>query len=352
MFAYHLNQTFSCYLQAIQLNSPWLNVQGEVVLVDSSRIKQLAPGIIYYQPSRLCEHNDSAVILSCGLHGDETAPIEILSLFLRELVSAKIKCIRPCVIIFANILAIQRGVRFIETNLNRLFALDNREHTYQTSFESVGNYETKRANLIKQQIEFLLKDKNSLIHLDLHASIQRSRYPLFAVMPYIEKTKARPEPSVANVISSVSLKVDAIIYSSQASNTFSYYTANKYAANAATVEVGSIRKFGENDDKLRNKLINHLQKLVVCRASRLSSDIIYSANYFKTSDVVVKDFNDFQFVLAKPIENFTAIKKGQVFAFDQVKQYIASQDGFICFANEEVEVGERALVIFEKMDFM
>ncbi len=64
------------------------------------------------------------MVLSVGIHGNETAPIELLGASLARLEAGLLRLGSPVLVILGNLEAIRAGTRFVNTNLNRLFRRD------------------------------------------------------------------------------------------------------------------------------------------------------------------------------------------------------------------------------------
>ncbi len=72
------------------------------------------------------------MVISCRVHGDETAPMELLDKWIVDIVSGFQPVVERCLFILAHQLSTVRHVRFIEQNLNRLF--DDKPHTRALSW--------------------------------------------------------------------------------------------------------------------------------------------------------------------------------------------------------------------------
>lgn len=77
------------------------------------------------------------MVISCGIHGDETAPMELLDKWIDDIVSGFQPVAERCLFIMAHPQATVRHVRFIEQNLNRLF--DDKPHTPSTELAIADN---------------------------------------------------------------------------------------------------------------------------------------------------------------------------------------------------------------------
>ena len=80
-------------------------------------------------------------------------------------------------------------------------------------------------------------------HLDLHCSIRDSKHYTFAIHPFISNSKhSKPLLTLLE-----SCKIEACVFLNTPVSTFSWYTAEYYGAHSATIELGKVAKFGEND---------------------------------------------------------------------------------------------------------
>ena len=75
---------------------------------------------VYFEPGPN-KPNLAGIILSCGIHGDETGPIHLLQRLHNELQLAALAPSRPLLLIFGNPDAIRHQQRYVDSNLNRLF---------------------------------------------------------------------------------------------------------------------------------------------------------------------------------------------------------------------------------------
>ena len=99
----------------------------------------------------------TAYIYSCGIHGNETAPIEIISDLILKIRNGDINLTHPLLVIFGNIESIKVGKRFIKDNMNRMFS------GAHNKFDQI-DYEPRRAKLIEEVIsEFFLKYEDHLV---------------------------------------------------------------------------------------------------------------------------------------------------------------------------------------------
>ncbi|MDX1715060.1 MAG: succinylglutamate desuccinylase/aspartoacylase family protein, partial [Halomonas venusta] len=79
-----------------------------------------APGILEITPAtvRPAAH---ACVFSAAIHGNETAPVELLGSWLAAIEAGTVTIGAPVLVILGNLPALKAQQRFIRTNLNRLF---------------------------------------------------------------------------------------------------------------------------------------------------------------------------------------------------------------------------------------
>ncbi|MET0265890.1 MAG: succinylglutamate desuccinylase/aspartoacylase family protein, partial [Duganella sp.] len=117
-----------------------------------------------------------AVLVSVGVHGDETGPIEMVAWLLDALSREADKLAVNLMLCVGNIGAIRAGKRFIDADLNRMFRTERGT--------LAGTAEAARADqLIGATTAFFSDAGPQRWHLDLHTAIRPSVYPTFAIVP-------------------------------------------------------------------------------------------------------------------------------------------------------------------------
>src|SRR5690554_4610154 len=76
-------------------------------------------GVVVFTPQR---PGPLDLVLSCAVHGDETAPIEICDELIEAIRRGELVPKQRVLFIIANPAAINLGKRFVEENMNRLFS--------------------------------------------------------------------------------------------------------------------------------------------------------------------------------------------------------------------------------------
>jgi succinylglutamate desuccinylase len=269
------------------------------------------------------------LLLSVGVHGDETAPIELLAGLLEGLTAEPHMLGVDLVVVVANLAAIDAGTRFIDADLNRMFRSDR--GALQASVEAA------RADAIMQAAaDFFAAGDTPKWHLDLHTAIRASRYPTFAVVPEV----IAPEHGAPLLAWLASAGIGAAILSPDSVGTFSAYSAQRLGASSATVELGRVAAFGANDLRQFGAARAALERLLhrACMPPGGPAPHLYrvAQQVTKHSERFVAHFDD-------ATENFAPLAPGSVIAEDGGVVYRAGpQVEYLVFPNPEVRTGLRA----------
>ena len=90
--------------------------------VDGVQMRWLSEGALEVRPPEALD-NGSDLLLSSGIHGNETAPIELLDRLLHGIARGEIKPRTRILFLFGNPEAMRRGERYLELDINRLFTM-------------------------------------------------------------------------------------------------------------------------------------------------------------------------------------------------------------------------------------
>ena len=293
-------------------------------------------GVLHISPQGDSPVN--SILLSVAVHGNETAPIEIIDQLVSDIFAGKIIPKHRLLIVIANPEAIKANGREVDENMNRLFS------------PSLGSYtsdcdERRRSRkLMAYSRDFFAKEAEQKIHYDLHTAIRDSFYKQFAVSPNTNGS-AITEYQCALL---GQWGIEAILSSSEKSATYSAFTANHCGATSFTLELGKVKPFGENNLEDFAAVITGLQHAI-------SGNVIISmddkvALRFKVAGEVLKQTEDFRLCFPSNIANFTQFEIGEVLATDKDYQYLVKKSGErILFPNENVAIGQRALVIIRPL---
>lgn len=269
------------------------------------------------------------LVLSAGIHGNETAPIELMYSFMVDLLTGKISLQQNVFIVFGNFDAMIAGRRFIAFDMNRLFLA--------TARPELGA-EYQRVAVIKDKVEQFIRKAGhqSCWHLDMHTAIRDSLKATFGVLPdhFVQV------PKFYDFLSQCELH--ALVINSVPSGTFTSWTCHQLGAISCTLELGKALPFGKNhlDDF---QAINQAIRALVCNDTR-GVHCQKNVPLYSVKQVLIKQSDAFQFTqLTDTSPNFTPVDANQMIAIDGDKAHWNQGDkAYILFPNPKVAVGLRA----------
>ena len=299
-------------------------------------IKRWERGVIEVLPSS-ARATDKHVLVSAGVHGNETAPLEMMDHWVNDIVAGKLDVGCHCLFIIAHPQAINRHTRFIETNLNRLFDAHNDEATLESTI----------AQRLKHYTDtfFLNTPRESRWHFDLHCSIRDSKHVSFAVSP-----RSRHETRHADLMRFLSVAhIEALILSNAPSSTYSWYSAEHHAAQALTIELGKVNRLGENNLARFEAFMNAMSDVIAGQDNE-STRSTASPVVYRVTRTLMRLSEDFNFLFQDDVPNFTSFVHGEVFGHDGEKPLMAQNEHeAIVFPNPKVAIGQRAALMVCKV---
>ncbi|WP_432459367.1 succinylglutamate desuccinylase [Agarivorans sp. QJM3NY_25] len=322
---------------AYTLASPRSTDTFSFYLQNKTKVTVKGAGLFLFEPKTTAQR---VVILSAGIHGNETAPIECLDVLASQILSEQWLISQPTLIILGNPPAMIEAKRELSVNLNRLFTGQYQQYPVC--------YEVNRAKQLEQMVAdfYQLYPKLTRYHLDLHTAIRASKYPKFAVYPYTHE-KAWKLSSLALL---QACGVNCVLFSNQAAATFSFHSSFVHGAIAFTVELGKVQPFGENDLSNLADLQCSLIRLMSAEPLDIWNFQAEQAQLFEVSDVIEKTSSEFRFNFSPEQANFSEYPSGYLLARDGVNN-IVIEDGpkAIVFPNDKVAIGQRAVLLVKKM---
>jgi succinylglutamate desuccinylase len=221
-----------------------------------TQVNVLAEGIISFETMI---ESDKDIVLSCGIHGNETAPIEICDDLVKNILLGQIVVKQRVLFLFGNLPSMDIAQRFVEENMNRLFSGEHQNL-------SVGqhmNDERRRAKQLEDVVKnfylgFDSATQRCRLHYDLHTAIRASKNDKFAVYPF-QNGKAWDKYQLQILLA---CGVNTILLSGSATTTFSYYSVSQFNAQAFTVELGKVMPFGQNNMDNFSDVITTLTHLI------------------------------------------------------------------------------------------
>lgn len=298
-----------------------------------ARLRWLAEGALEVRPPE-ARDNGTDLLLSAGVHGNETAPIELLDTLIQAIASGELKPRARVLFLLGNPEAMRRGERYIEQDVNRLF---NGRHAFTEGSEALRACELERL----AATFFSLPDRYRL-HYDLHTAIRGSKIEQFALYPWKEgRGHSRKE-----LIRLHGAGIEAVLLQNKPSIVFSAYTYDTLGAESFTLELGKARPFGHNQQVNLSPLDTLLRHLIAGNEP-LVGDQIDGLKLFSVSREIIKHSDEFCLNLPADIENFTKLDKGYVLAEDvKGSRWVVEEEGArIIFPNPKVKNGLRAGIL-------
>ncbi|MDN0074262.1 succinylglutamate desuccinylase [Crenobacter sp. SG2303] len=295
-----------------------------------------AAGMLRLTPKALPDGTDR-VLLSAGVHGNETAPIEVLAGIVADLLAGRLTLAVDLQVLFGNPDAMRVGERYLDYDMNRLF---NGAHQQQP----LARESARAAQLEAQADAFFSSSPTGArrLHYDLHTAIRGSVYEKFAIYPFLHEREHNQE----QLEWLTACGVNTVLLHSAPANTFSYYTSRHHLADSFTLELGKARPFGENDLTRFAGIDVALRALVSGQQPPRSADD--SLHLFRAKYNLIKASDAFRLHLADDVENFTTLPDGFLIAEDGDTRYVASGgEERILFPNPKVQNGLRAGIVVE-----
>ncbi len=309
-------------------------------LPGGDRVIHRGPGVVELVPVNPAS-GAAATLISAGIHGNETAPLELLLGLASDLDNGCLTVGAPVLLAVGHPASIVAGKRYIDTNLNRLFtrpavAGDGVEHgralqlmEAADAFWGVHGGPTPPGD-----------QRGTPLHLDLHTSIRDSKYPLFAVEPCADVTTPA---SLWHILAGAGLQ--AVLSQHEHSPTFSHYSRAVHGIIAFTLELGRVAELGSND-------LNPLAAAGDWLAARVAGVPAAQSPLDRMAffDVVMELFrygDDFTLGFDAGVANFDVFQVGTLIARDSEAgdTIVADSPVHVVFPNARVERGARAALL-------
>ena len=306
----------------------------EGALPVGGRWQWLGDGMLLCEPADPAARN-ADLLLSAGVHGDETAPIEVCDALVRELAAGRQTLTARVLFLFGNLPAMRAFKRYLDDDLNRLF--DGRHAGRPDSAEA-----RRAAELEAAARNFFLdapaaRSKPARLHYDLHTAIRGSRFERFALYPY----RPQGDWNRDQLDWLAGCGVEAVLLNQAPAGTFSYFTSARCDAHSFTLELGKVRPFGENDLSRFAGISAGLSRVLAGDLTPPPADA--PMRVFQVAGEIIKHSDDFHMHVASDVENFTPFVAGTVLAEDGDYRYVVSNtEERIVFPNPKVKNGLRA----------
>ncbi|MCX9156457.1 succinylglutamate desuccinylase [Niveibacterium sp. 24ML] len=300
-------------------------------LPGGAQVQALAPAVWAVQPPA---PGGRPLLLSAGIHGDETAPVELLCSIVDELLCSALAPRVPLLIAFGNLAALRAGRRYLDDDLNRLFG---------EAAQPVASRELPRAAVLKAATAQFCAVHGSALHFDLHSAIRDSRYPCFAIAPLAQGAPAESIP--LDLLAACG--IEAVLLTTATAPTFSAYTTRKLGCTAYTFELGRVREIGAG-------AVDEFAAAGACLRACIRGVALPPAaglpRVFRVSRELIKQSEAFELCLGPATANFTALARGDLIARDGDSAWYAEPGECIVFPNPAVKPGLRAGLLVVAID--
>lgn len=303
----------------------------EGIGANGARWTWLDDGVLQFEPATVVG-NTRSVLASAGIHGDETAPIELLSKLVRDIAHGDAVLTCRLLVILGNVDAMREACRYRDDDLNRLFS--GRHEQVPHSYEA-----PRAAALERAAIAFFDRassETGARWHIDMHTAIRASAFEQFALLPHTGKPLSRVMFEWLG-----DARISAVLLHTTKGNTYSHFTAQRCGAEACTLELGKVRPFGQNDLTRFAGADAALRRLLAGSGDMVDGSAM--PRVFTVIDQITKQSDAFELHVAADVPNFTPFAKGTVLATDGDYRYVVNRDEErIVFPNATVKPGLRA----------
>ncbi|TNC79675.1 MAG: succinylglutamate desuccinylase [Oleiphilus sp.] len=300
------------------------------VTLPSGCMRLTARGILEFQPNQATEPHGT--LLSAGVHGNETAPVELLNQLVSEILAGELEPRSPAMIILGHPEAMKQEQRFLDFNMNRLFCGAYRLPEYLHSPDA------KRAETIEKAVLEFHQRSPLACHLDLHTAIRDSRIERFALYPFVPGRQI-PQQWIDWLESA---GITSVLLQNSPATTFSSFSASQCGSESFTLELGKVRPFGQNDLKRYENVSEQLKQLL-CSAGGTSVSPAKGMQLFEVAHEIIHTGEGFVLNIPEDVKNFTEYPPGSEIWRDHTQAYVVQGESqYIVFPNSKVPAGQRA----------
>lgn len=238
------------------------------------------------------------LFLSALIHGNEVGGIRVLNQFAKKIISEKRKIPHSIFFCLGNIEAAQKGVRFVERDLNRSFLSPSKELLEEKLAQRIGKYA-----------------KECVYCIDLHQTNQDSTTP-FMIFFYTPKKMAFARHLDRDIPAIISIKERH-----KDGSTLDYF-CYKNNTISATLELGVVG-FHDHQTEFGVSFLMNFFNLPDLKPTK------EFANTYQVKETIY--WFDERIILNPGYLNFSKIKKNEVLGKKGKEDYLAPDDGFVLF---------------------
>jgi succinylglutamate desuccinylase len=306
------------------------DTQAHGTCAHGARWQWLDDGVLRIEPATV-DASTRSVLVSAGIHGDETAPIELLAQHVADIAAGRAELACRLLVVLGNVGAMREARRYLDDDLNRLFG---GRHTKVSE-----SAEAPRAAALEAHAQRFFADASDAPHarwhLDMHTAIRASAFEQFALLPYTGAV-----PSRAMFAWLADARIGCVLIHTEKGATYSSFTADTCGATACTLELGKVQPFGQNDLARFANADAAVRRLV---AGTAADPLAPMPRVFTVIGQITKQSDALELHVAADVPNFTPFARGTVLANDGDYRYVVAHDEErIVFPNPGVKPGLRA----------